>query len=252
MIEPDTGTRGEAVAAWIRERIVNGELTPGTHLQEQAIGNLTGTSRTPVREALKLLQREQLVLYSPNRGYVVRRFSLKDILDAFDVRATLEGMVCRLVATKGLSAEADAKLSEVDEEMRQVAFGTTWGERASFRWFDLNGYFHKLLIEEADNPMLASVIIQTQRLPLIFDSNQRLRSAVQVSRMFGEEDTQRSYRDHKAIVSAIRARDAGEAERLMRGHILESRETMRRNFSRAYPDPAVDADGDAMAGPPAA
>ena len=84
MIEPDTGTRGEAVAAWIRERIVNGELTPGTHLQEQAIGNLTGTSRTPVREALKLLQREQLVLYSPNRGYVVRRFSLKDILDAFD------------------------------------------------------------------------------------------------------------------------------------------------------------------------
>ncbi|WCT74470.1 GntR family transcriptional regulator [Sphingomonas naphthae] len=235
MIEPDTGTRGEAVAAWIRERIVNGALLPGAHLQEQAIGNLTGTSRTPVREALKLLQREQLVIYSPNRGYVVRRFSLKDILDAFDVRATLEGMVCRLVAEKGLSAEADARLTEIMSEMHAVAFGTIWGERESFRWFDLNFLFHRLLIEQADNPMLGGVIIQTQRLPLIFDTNQRLQSASQVSRLFGEADTQRSYRDHLAIVAAIRARDVDGSEQLMRKHILSSRETMQRNFSKAYP-----------------
>lgn len=236
MIEPDTGTRGEAVADWIRKRIVNGDLQPGTHLQEQAIGNLTGTSRTPVREALKLLQREQLVVYSPNRGYVVRRFSLKDILDAFDVRATLEGMVCRLVATKGLSGAGDARLSEIDEDMRQVAFGTKWGERESFRWFDLNFSFHKLLAEEADNPMLASVIVQTQRLPLIFDSNQRLQNVSQVSRLFGEEDTQRSYRDHGAIMTAIRLREPQRAEELMRTHILASREAIRQNFSKAYPN----------------
>lgn len=240
MIEPDTGTRGEAVAAWIRERIVNGELKPDTHLQEQAVGNMTGTSRTPVREALKLLQREQLVIYSPNRGYVVRRFSLKDILDAFDVRSTLEGMVCRLVATRGLSPRADTRMAEIEEEMRQVAFGTTWGERESFRWFDLNFAFHNLLIEEADNPMLAGVIVQTQRLPLIFDSSQRLQNASQVSRMFGEEDTQRSYHDHKAIAAAVRAQDAATAERLMWAHIQQSRETMRQNFSRAYPDASAD------------
>jgi GntR family transcriptional regulator of vanillate catabolism len=236
MIEPDTGTRGEAVAAWMRERIVNGELKPGTHLQEQTIGNMTGTSRTPVREALKLLQREQLVIYSPNRGYVVRRFSLKDILDAFDVRATLEGMVCRLVAAKGLSPQADARMSDIEEEMRQVAFGTTWGERESFRWFDLNFGFHRLLAEEADNAMLSGVIVQTQRLPLIFDSNQRLQSASQVSRMFAEEDRQRSYRDHQAIIAAIRAADPERAEQLMRAHIQASREAIRQNFGKAYPE----------------
>ena len=236
MIDSDMGTRGEAVAAWIRERIVNGEFKPESHLQEQAIGNLTGTSRTPVREALKLLQREQLVVYSPNRGYMVRRFSLKDILDAFDVRATLEGMVCRLVALRGLSDQADARMQDIEEEMRQVAFGTKWGERESFRWFDLNFSFHKFLIEQADNPMLATVIEQTQRLPLIFDSNQRLRSASSVSRMFGAEDTHRSFHDHQAIMSAIRAREADTAERLMRSHIRTSRDTIQQNFAKVYPN----------------
>ena len=242
MIEFDISTRAGAVARWIRERIVNGDLVPGAHLQEQPLGDLTGTSRTPVREALKMLEREQLVVYSPNRGYMVRRFSLKDILDAFDVRATLEGMVCRIVAENGISEEADAKLTQCLVEMEQVAFGTTWGERESFRWFDLNLQFHRLLIAEADNPMLASAILQTQRLPLIFDSNQRLQSAPKVSRLFATADTRRSFADHGAIVTAIRGRDAVRAEALMREHIGQSRETIRRNFDKAYPENATGGD----------
>lgn len=231
----DTTTRAGVVADWIRERIVNGILEPDTHLQEQSLANQTGTSRTPVREALKLLEREQLVVYSANRGYVVRRFGLKDILDAFDVRATLEGMVCRLVAEKGLGPQADANLRDYVREMEAVAFGTTWGNRESLRWFDLNFSFHSTLIEEADNSVLASAIQQTQRLPLIFHSNQRLQSAPQVSKLFGPEDTQRSHRDHVLILEAIRNGQATRAEFAMREHIFQSREAIRRNFATAYP-----------------
>ncbi|MFV3074822.1 GntR family transcriptional regulator [Niveispirillum fermenti] len=238
MIEPGTGTRGEAVAAWIRKRIVNGEFPPDTHLQEQVIGNLTGTSRTPVREALKLLQREQLVIYSPNRGYVVRRFSLKDILDAFEVRAMLEGMVCHIAAAKGLDGETQTALLDNVAEMGRVAFSTVWGEGESLRCFDLNFHFHRLLIAAADNQMLAATIAQTQRLPLIFDSERRLQNVSRVSRLFESGDMRRSCRDHEEILAAIRARDAASAERLMREHILKSRASIAQNFARAYPENA--------------
>ena len=232
----DTTTRAGAVANWIRERIVNGVFEPEMHLQEQALANQTGTSRTPVREALKLLEREQFVVYSPNRGYVVRRFSLKDILDAFDVRATLEGMVCRIVAERGLSLQADAFLQDIEKEMETVAFATTWGDRESLRWFDLNFSLHRKLLSEADNSMLASAIEQSQRLPLIFDSSYHLRNASQVSRLFGPEDTQRSHRDHVQILEAVRKGQATRAEFAMREHIFQSREAIRHNFASAYPD----------------
>ncbi|AUW58787.1 hypothetical protein C1T17_12475 [Sphingobium sp. SCG-1] len=229
------GTRGVVVAQWIRERIINGTFAPEEHLQEQVLAEQSGTSRTPVREALKLMEHEQLVVYSPNRGYVVRRFAIEDITNAFEVRATLEGMVCRVVAHRGVSEAGTSMLKRLLRRMQPIAYSEEWGNEDSLEWFDLNAQFHQVLIEEARNPVLADTIQRTQRLPLIFDAQFRLRNPSQVSRLFAAEDTQRSYQEHVSLFALIEERRGIEAEALMRQHIEQSKEAIRAKFAQIYP-----------------
>lgn len=234
MLVAEPVTRATAVADWIRSNIVNGAIPPDAALQEVALAKQTGTSRTPVREALRLLERERLVIYSPNRGYVVRRFSVKEIADAFDVRAVLEGLVCRLVAQKGLSPAVREELAGLQGDMEDLLAKTAWGDRESLKQFDLNFQFHAILIREADNNMLAEAIDQMRRLPMIFDGNMRLRDTAQASRLFGPGHSRQSHLDHIEIIDALCAGDADRAEQVMRQHVTRTRDAINRNFAQAF------------------
>ncbi|HET8707622.1 MAG TPA: GntR family transcriptional regulator, partial [Pseudomonadales bacterium] len=105
-------TRSFSVADRLREMILRGDFGPEARLQEIQLANLMDVSRTPIREALRMLAKEGLLNYAPNRGYQVRKFSLDDILAAFRVRAVLEGLGCRLIAEKGLSETLDQALKK--------------------------------------------------------------------------------------------------------------------------------------------
>lgn len=96
MDHPNLSTRAYEV---IKRKIVNGEITPGTKLQEDRLAEELGISRTPIREALSRLAQEGLVEIIPRRGTYVVEFSLFDIVHLLEIREALEGMAARLAAT---------------------------------------------------------------------------------------------------------------------------------------------------------
>jgi GntR family transcriptional regulator of vanillate catabolism len=237
-MQSSTGnTRPHAIAGQLRKQILNATILPDTRLQEVLLASQFNSSRTPIREALRLLEQEQLVVCFPNRGYVVRRFRRQDILDDFEVRATLEGMACRIVAEKGLRPAAFGRLVQLSGEMQEVSEASD-GEIQLRKWFELNFQFHRIFIEATGNEMLDDAIQKTQRLPAIFDENNRLRSetSAKVGRLFDAADIRRAYLEHESIIEAVRSRQSGRAEFLMRGHILRNQDSVRRRFGEIFHD----------------
>ena len=198
------------VAALLRERVLSGEIAPGARLQQVPLSESLGVSRTPLREALSQLASQGLLVYEPNRGYVVRAFSTAEIIAAFDVRSRLEGLACALAARRGLTDEALATLRACVAE----------GDRILSKGFldppDLSPYrrmnvdLHETIIRSSDNPFVDDFVRQCHNVPLASD------------RVFVWEDYSviaRSHDDHRRIVEALAARDAERAEYLMREHV---------------------------------
>ncbi|MEA3066092.1 MAG: GntR family transcriptional regulator, vanillate catabolism transcriptional regulator, partial [Sphingomonadales bacterium] len=96
--------RQQVVVDRLREMILSGEMAGGERLMEVSLSEQLAVSRTPIREALIILAEDGLVEYRPNRGYVVRNFTLSYIMDAYVIRESLEALACRLAAEKGISA----------------------------------------------------------------------------------------------------------------------------------------------------
>src|SRR2546430_12526189 len=104
-------TRSRHVAGALRDWILAGTVSAGERLEEIPLAERLGVSRTPVRAALTALEKEGLVDYQPKRGYVVRLFGADEVFAAYEVRATIEGLACRLAAANGVPPEIEAKLS---------------------------------------------------------------------------------------------------------------------------------------------
>jgi len=104
-------TTQQAIVHTLREKILAGELAPGQRLVEAQLAQWLGVSRTPLRYALSVLASEALLERSGARGFVVRRFSVRDVLNAIDVRGVLEGLAARMVAENGVSAALAASLN---------------------------------------------------------------------------------------------------------------------------------------------
>ena len=116
-------TTQQAIVQTLREKILSGELEPGRRLVEAQAAELLGVSRTPLRYALSVLSSEGLLERSGARGYVVRRFSVRDVLDAIDVRGALEGLAARCVAERRVDSKTGqrriaARLGPVEKHER--------------------------------------------------------------------------------------------------------------------------------------
>jgi len=105
---PRSGNRALSVMDHIRESILVGTVITGERLNEVKLSRTLMVSRTPVRAALQALAGEGLLDYAPNRGFTVRQFPLDAILDAYEIRAALEGVAARFAAERGLTAEGKA------------------------------------------------------------------------------------------------------------------------------------------------
>jgi len=204
------GNRALSVMDHIRESILGGLVVTGERLNEVRLSRTLAVSRTPVRAALQALAGEGLLDYAPNRGFTVRKFPLDAVVDAYDIRASLEGVVARFAAERGLSPEEQAVIE------RSLDAGDKLLERGSFEAGDLtkyrgiNGDFHDTLLAAARNRMLGEMIRICHHVPMSSSRN---------IVAFEHRDVRRRHDDHHRIYEAIMAREPWRAEILMREHV---------------------------------
>ena len=223
-------TRTEGVISQLRDQVLDGSLAPGTHLHEEALAQRLGVSRTPVRDALRVLANENLLVYAPNRGYVVRAFGAQDILGAYDVRGTLEAMACRLAAERGLSAEVEAALREVLAKSDAIVNGGNWEAVQQQAWQRLNASFHAIVVDYSGNQHLISSARQMRRIPRVYDPRLAPDHSV-FQTIYSDERARRSHIEHCEVFDAICNRQGTRAEGLMREHVYRNRELLRQSMS---------------------
>jgi DNA-binding GntR family transcriptional regulator len=187
----------------ITRKILGGDLQPGDRLQEAAIAQQVGVSRGPVREALRALQENGLVTYSPNRGVWVTKLSPEEVQHLLDVRLALEGLAARLAAPR-MHGEASGVLSRLVERMRDAA---TTGSPKDLIPLDVE--FHRSVAELSGNRYLARhVALVSAQARLHFVASQLLSS-----------DGLSISTSHAELLDALQSHDPDLAERAMHKHI---------------------------------
>jgi DNA-binding GntR family transcriptional regulator len=204
--------RNASVAATelIRSAIVDGRLHPGQRLKEEELARELGISRTPVREALLMLQAEGLVDASPNRGAKVRTHTAGDLDDLYQLRALLEGHAARRAAGR-LTDEA---LASLHESCRRFEALLDTHETDLRELVKENVVFHDTILEGAGSARLAAMVRNVIELPLVY------RSYI----WYSPEQQRISGHYHVQIARALDARDAERAEIIMKEHIFEARD----------------------------
>ena len=216
------GNRALSVMDQIREAVLGGAIGARERLNEVRLSKTLAVSRTPVRAALQALAGEGLLDYAPNRGFTVREFPLSAVIDAYDIRAALEGLAARFAAERGLSPEEAAIIQ------RSLSAGDRLLERGSFEPGDLtlyrtiNGDFHDTLLAAARNRMLAEMIRICQHVPVSSSRN---------IVAFEYRDVRRRHDDHHRIFEAITSREPWRAEMLMREHVASVKASLIRSFT---------------------
>ena len=199
----------EAATELIRNAIIEGRLEPGRRLKEEELARELGISRTPVREALLMLQAEDLVVAAPNRGAFVRAHDAEELDDLYQLRALLEGHATRRAAERISAQEIEALRASCER------FDALPGN-------DIRGLvrenllFHNAILDIAASSRLAAIVRQVIELPLIYNSY----------RWYSPEQKRISVHYHRQIVKALAAGDADRAERIMKEHVFEARDVL--------------------------
>ncbi len=206
----------QEVAERLRQRIFSHELPPGSWIDELALAEQYGISRTPLREALKVLIAEGLVTLKPRRGCYVTEISEQDLDEIFCVMALLESECAKISASRA-SGEDLEHLQRIHAKLEHAA-----GAEDINGFFDANQSFHQTLHLIAGNHWLQQTI-------------EDLRKVIRLSRhhsLFSEGRLEQSLEEHRGILEALLTRDAAAAETRMRGHINDGRAALAR-VSRA-------------------
>ena len=198
----------------IRQSIGNGEYTAGQWLPEPMIAAALGLSRTPVREALRMLAAEGSIELIHNRGARVASWSAADIEEVYRLRALLEGHGAALAAHNASRAQV-TRIQDLQARYEQAVRGEHASARRSAQ---CNNDFHAAILQASGSPRLATLLDVISSAPLV----------TQAVQQYTEDDRQRSVVQHRDIITAIQHRDDGLAEAAMRSHILAARYTALR------------------------
>lgn len=200
----------EEVVARLRLRIVEGQIAPGAKLNERELSALLQVSRTPLREAIKMLAAEGLVELLPNRGAVAAQLDRQDVIDAFEVIAELEGLSGELAAQR-IGAPELAEIRALHYEMLAA-----FTRRDLPAYYRLNARIHERINAAARNPVLA----QTYRTV-----NARLQ-ALRFRSNLDERKWERAVHEHEAMVERLAARDAPGLRALLVRHLDHKRDAV--------------------------
>ncbi len=199
-----TSTLHQEVAKRIRELIRSGELRRGQKIDEKALCESMGVSRTPVRESLRILHSEGLIDLIPHRGAYVSRPCIEDIQEMFDVMSTLEGMCARLAVEK--TAPSDLKTMESLHDKLEQCYAE-WDHRG---YLEHNEVLHLFVQELAGNKILNDVIDGLRRKILLYRHEQ----------LYRPERFHQSVQEHREILDSFQRGDAATAESAMKRHLL--------------------------------
>jgi len=231
-----SSTQIESVLLQLREMIMRGEFAVGTRLMEIPLAKSLKVSRTPVRLALQSLAQEGLLIYAPQRGFMVKAFSIKEILDAVEVRGRLEAMACGLVAAQGLSPEAEEAIARNLADTREIAKRNDFGPSEAERWRELNGFFHDTIANASGNQALIRLIRQFDLIPLAAARNVAATNS-NLARL--RYTVEQNLHMHELVFDAIRHRQPERAEAMMREHVYQGREALRGVLERMSASPAA-------------
>ncbi len=221
--EPVSRASDHAYAA-IREHILSGAAKAGEQLTEDRLAQITGVSRTPVREAVRRLEDELVLVRSDTKRLFVADWSRDDIEEMFTLRQMLEGHAAERAAQR-LSREQIAALEAINAELK-AAIEQPQADVA--RFLEANRAFHEVIIEAADSPRLAQLLARLVEAPVV------LRTA----RTYSPGDLHQSARDHDELVAAFAARDPDWARAVMGSHLRRAFHTFARAVGPA-PDSAA-------------
>ena len=194
----------EEVAELLRQRIFNRELTPGSWIDELKIAEEYGISRTPLREALKVLAAEGLVTMKVRRGAYVTEVSDKDLSDVYHLLSLLESDAVAVVAERATPAQL-AELEQLHQEL-ETAGRDPEGQRE--RFFQINERFHMKVLEIADNRWRDQMVSDLRKVMKLNRHNS----------LFKTGRVQESLLEHRAVMAALKARDVPLAAQRMREH----------------------------------
>jgi DNA-binding GntR family transcriptional regulator len=199
-----------AVAEWVadvlRDRIVKGNLAAGARIVERKLSAELNVSRTPIREALKLLQADDLIEISRHRGAQVKEYSAQQALDLFDVIASLESLAAERLATTITKTQLD-EIEGLHASM--LAFHNA-GQSDSY--FDTNSQIHDAILAACGNPILQQL-------------HTRLMSRARRGRFMAIMDPRRletAVDEHEQLMKALRTRNAEAARGIWRTHLLNT------------------------------
>ena len=209
MTSTTNGSIQSRLISEVRRRIIAGEIAPGSSLSELALAEEFNVSRTPVRESLKQLQTEGLVVIRPRVGTFVTTPSRREVAELFEMKELLEGAAARLLAGRGRVPEID----RLEENLRQSDRAVAADDRE--RYAELVDEFHDLLILGADNKKLEShyrtLMNQLAYRRLVTTSLNQPGRPLQ------------SEREHHRVLELILDKDGDSAEQVMREHVRASR-----------------------------
>ena len=218
MFEPLPGRKSATREVYLRLRdaIVSGALAPDMRLYEQRLAADLGVSRTPVREALAMLDAEELVVSESNRGTVVRRISYEEVRETYEVRAEVEGYAARLAAARISRGQLD-DLKALDGQMKQAISGRGMPpEERVGELGRLNADFHQVVAKAADNRVLARTVGFLLNTPLY----------ARAYHAYADLSKRASISDHGRMIELLATGDVDACEQFWREHLYRGRDYM--------------------------
>jgi len=198
----------------LRETIAAGELRPGERVPEKALCERFGISRTPLREALKVLASEGLIDLFPNRGARVARFTVDDIDEMFPVMATLEALAGELACAR----VTEERIAEIRALHYQMALHHT--RRELDPYFRLNQAIHEKILETAGNSTLAGIYRN------LAGRIRRARYLANISRARWDK----AMAEHEQILAALSRRDGRALAQILRQHLMNKCEALKESI----------------------
>lgn len=196
------GSLQEQAYQFIRQSIVNGNYQPGEKLRESKVAEQLGISRTPIREALRKLEREGLVTYTPSVGAQVQGLKKESIIELYECRAALEA----LAAKKAAQTITLEQLGFLEENMMLASQFYQRGDLG--KTVEKNSLFHDTILQASESPLLIQLMDQIKVQIVRF---RQMTSVYGFRPSFVEE--------HEAIYQALLKRDCEKAEVLMKAHV---------------------------------
>lgn len=207
----------DAVFETLREAILKGVLSPGQHLMEMQLAYQLGVSRTPVREAIRMLELEGLVVMIPRKGARVAAISEKSLCDVLEVRRALEELSVRLACSR-MDRKDLEKLDAINQQFIKACQGDDVVQIAR-----IDESFHGLIYEAADNDKLLQLLNQMQ--------NQMYRYRIEYIKM--KERRPILVEEHKKIIHALAKKDEAAAIQAIRMHISHQEQNVMSEIQRS-------------------